>query len=74
MNSSRAGETTKRGGVWFLTSAGRVTLAGETTFPHVNTLSRRQETRLLEQKMRAHAMTRMFTAIFLLSSGILSNM
>ena len=34
------------------------------TFPHVNTLSRRPETRQLERKMRAHAMTRMFTDIF----------
>ena len=31
------------------------------TFPHVNTLSRRPETRQLEQKMRAQAMTRIFT-------------
>ena len=44
------------------------------TFPHVNTLSRRPETRQLEQKMRAHAMTRMFTDIFFLPSAILSNM
>ena len=31
------------------------------TFPHVNTLSLRPETRQLEQKMRAQAMTRIFT-------------
>ena len=74
MNSSRAGETTWGGG-GVLSHLGREgTLAGETTFPHVNTLSRRYETRQLEQKMRARAMTRMFTAIFLLSCGILTNM
>ena len=44
------------------------------TFPRVNTLSRRPETRQLEQKMRAHAMTRMFTDIFFLPSAIFSNM
>ena len=37
---------------------------GETTFPHVSTLSRRPDTRQLEQKMRTHAMTKMFTAVF----------
>ena len=46
---------------------------GETTFPHVSTLSRRPDTRQLEQKMRTHAMTKMFTAVFSLLSAILSN-
>ena len=50
MNSSQLRETTR--GV------------RRATFPHVNTLSRRPETRQLERKMRAHAMTRMFTDIF----------
>ena len=60
MNSSQVRETTR--GV------------RRATFPHVNTLSRRPETRQLEQKMRAHAMTRMFTDIFFLPSAIFSNM
>ena len=50
MNSSQVRETTR--GV------------RRATFPHVNTLSRRPETRQLERKMRAHAMTRMVTDIF----------
>ena len=45
MNSSQVRETT-RGVSW-------------ATFPRVNTLSRRPDTRQLERKMRAHAMTRM---------------
>ena len=57
-----------------LTLAVKVTIAGGTTFPHVNTFSRPSVTRQLDQKMRANAMTRMFTAIFFLSSAILSNM
>ena len=71
---TRLGQARQLRGASYLTLAGMVTLAGETTFPHANTLSRRPVTRQLEQKMRVHAMTRMFTAIFLLSSGILSNM
>ena len=71
---TRLGQARQLRGASYLTLAGMVTLAGETTFPHANTLSRRPVTRQLEQKMRVHAMTRMFTAIFPLSSGILSNM
>ena len=71
---TRLGQARQLRGASYLTLAGRVTLADETTFPHANTLSRRPVSRQLEQKMRVHAMTRMFTAIFLLSSGILSNM
>ena len=46
---------------------------GTSQVSRFSTLSRRPDTRQLEHKMRAHAMTRMFTAIFLLSSAILSN-
>ena len=60
MNSSQLRETTR--GV------------RRATFPYVNTLSRRPDTRQLERKMRAHAMTRMVTYIFFLPAAILSNM
>ena len=46
------------GGASCLTSAGRITLAGGTTFLYENTFSRLLETRQLKQKMRANAVTR----------------
>lgn len=51
------GERKEGQGASCLTSAGKVTLAGWTTFSHVNNLSRSPETRKLERKMRAHAMS-----------------
>ena len=70
MNSSRVGKTPGVGGgeegkgASCLTSVGRVTLEGGTTFSHENTLSHPPRTRQLKHKVRAHAMTGMFTAIF----------
>ena len=54
MNSSQVQEKTGGGG-------GGVKRDKFSTFPLANTLSRRPETRQLEQKMRAQAMTRIFT-------------
>lgn len=68
------GERKEGQGASCLTSAGKVTLAGGTTFSHVNNLSRSPETRKLERKMRAHAMSRIFKATLFLPPAILSNM
>ena len=56
--STRLGEARQFGrgrgaGASFLTSAGRVTLAGGTTFSHIKALAQLPGTRRLKQKIRA---------------------